>query len=238
MFARVLRLFIIFSRGRVRISWLLIPFLAACAPVITHGPRVEPGRSFGAIGGWRASLCDSGCTAGLVPPIGVYANHGFTSEDGSGAAYSLGIFVPIGILVPAAHLDFYAQAPAPPEQRRVHGGGVSVSFGHVMPYAQLGSLGPDGRGWYTTQGVVLASYRPEPEVFLNGGRGTVFEDVASVYWSPTIAYRFSGGSVFASGAFGREEIVEYDPQLALYREMGHRPVRTVLVGLSVGTRPD
>ncbi|MBD0319281.1 MAG: hypothetical protein ICV87_03045 [Gemmatimonadetes bacterium] len=231
-----MRLSIIFRRGRVRASFFLLLFLAGCAPVITHGPRVEPGRSFGAVGGWRAGLCDSGCTAGLVPPIGLYLNEGFTTREGSGPAYSLGVFVPVGILAPAAHLDLYVQAPAPPEQRSVYGGGLSASFGHLMPYVQAGSLAPDGRGWYTTQGVVLANYRPEPEVFLNGGRGTVFEDVASVYWSPTLAYQLSGASVFVSGAFGSEETVEYDPQGG-YEASGHRPVRTLMVGVSVGTRP-
>ncbi len=220
-------------RPRFLLLLLLIP--AGCAPVVTHGPRVERGRSYGLVAGWRAGLCDSGCTAGLVPPIGAYVNQGFVPGDGTGPAYSIGAFVPVGILVPAAHLDAYVQAPAPPERPLAWGGGLSASLLHVMPYLEAGTARPGARGWYTTQGLVLAAYRPEPDVFLNGGRGSVFENVASVYWSPTLAYQLPGGSLFISGAFGREETQEYDAERDRYRSTGHRPVRTLMAGASIGT---
>ncbi len=220
---------------RFRFLVVLVLLLAGCAPVVTHGPRVERGRSYGVVAGWRAGLCDSGCTAGLVPPIGAYLNHGIVPGDGAGPAYNVGVFVPAGILVPAAHLDLYVQAPAPPARPVAWGGGLSVSMLHVMPYLEAGDARPGGAGWYTTQGLVLAAYRPEPDVFLNGGRGTVFQDVVTVYWSPTLAYRFAGGSLFVSGAFGREETQEYDAERDRYRGTGHRPLWSLLAGASART---
>lgn len=219
---------------RAILSVLLL--MVGCAPVVTHSPRVQSGRDFGLVGGWRAGLCDTGCTAGLVPPIGAYYSRGFVSPDSAGAAYSISAFVPLGILFPASHVDLYAQAPAPPTQALVYGGGVSVSFGHVMPYLQAGDVALDGRGWYTTQGVVLANYRPEPEVFLNGGRGSILTDVTSTYWSPTFSYQSSRGTLFVSGAFGREAVVDYNSGQSGGRRAGSRPVSTILVGVSVNER--
>ena len=222
--------------AHVHIRFVLLLSVAGCAPVVTHGPRVEPGRSSGVVGGWRAGLCDSGCTAGLVPPIGLFGSYGFAPQGGRGAAYSVGVFVPGLILFPAAHLDLYAQAPSPPERPLVYGGGVSASVGHVMPYVQAGSLSRGRRGWYTTQGVVLANYRPEPKVIFNGGRGSVFEEVASVYWSPAVAYRGPRGTVFVSGAFGREAFGPYEANRDQSRVPGHRPVRMLLMGVSIDDR--
>jgi hypothetical protein len=216
---------------------VLLALLAAtgCAPVVMHGPRVEPGGTAGLTGGWRAGLCEEGCTAGLVPPIGAYINYGLAPYGPDGLAYQFSTLIPLGLFIPASHVDFYVQAPA--RRDLVYGGGLSISFGHVMPYAQIGNTRTDGRGWYTTQGVVLAAYRPEPDVYLEGGRDSVFEGVDIVYWSPGLAYGFGWGSVYVSGAFGRERTAEYDPRLDRFVTTGSRPVLALLGGVSLRTRP-
>jgi len=198
---------------------------AACAPVVMHGPRVVPGTEYQWAAGWRSTPCDS-CGAGLVPPIGFTARQGWAPDGPEGAAFSAGVLVPGFIFIPAASLDLYAQAPAPAD-RPVFGGGVTLSALDVMPYVQAGRTGTDGTGWYTTQGVVLAAFRSEPEVFLNGGRGTVFDRVASVYWSPTVAYQGAGFHAYLSGALGSHDpSIEGEPARRI-------PLRSLLFGVAL-----
>lgn len=190
------------SPSKLHISTVLL-CLAACAPVVTHGPRVEPGWDWGLAAGWRVTDCDS-CGAGLVPPIGTIARYGWTPDGPEGLGYSIGAMVPGFVLIPASTLDFYVQAPAPPDGVVV-GGGLTAGLRDVMPYVQAGRQDARGRGWYTTQGLVLAAYRPEPGVFLNGARGTVFEHVSAVYWSPTLAWQGEEITLYASAALGSHD---------------------------------
>lgn len=196
--------------------------LAACAPVVTHGPRVQPGRELSVAVGWRWEACDS-CGAGLVPPIGTVARYGWTPDGPDGAAYSVGALVPGFIFIPLSTLDVYAQAPVR-ANGIVFGGGLSAGVMDVMPYVQVGRQDADGDGWYTTQGFVWAAYRAEPEVFLNGSRGSVFERVSATYWSPTVSYRQGEITLYASGALGTHDggaEVGTGPR---------RPVRSLLFG--------
>ncbi|HEY0025309.1 MAG TPA: hypothetical protein VGB24_20645 [Longimicrobium sp.] len=202
--------------------------LASCAPVVTHPARVRPGTEFGMAGGWSLPACDS-CRAGLVPPIGATMRTSWTPRGPQGPGYSVGLLIPGFIFLPGSTLDLYTQMPAPPGEP-VYGGGVTVSFMDVMPYLQFGREDERGHGWYTTQGIVLAAFRPEPEVFLNGGNGIVFERVAAVYWSPTVAYHEATATLYLSGAFG-----SHDPGTA-HEPLPRQPVIAVLFGMSVQTR--
>lgn len=202
--------------------------VTSCAPVVTHPARVRPGSEFGVAGGWSRPACDS-CRAGLVPPIGTTLRTSWAPRGPEGPGYSMGLLIPGFIFIPASTLDLYTQMPAPPGQA-VYGAGVTVSFLDVMPYLQYGREDERGHGWYTTQGIVLAALRPEPEVFLNGGDGTVFERVAAVYWSPTIAYHDAHSTFYLSGAFG-----SHDPSSA-YERLARQPVIAVLFGMAVRTR--
>jgi hypothetical protein len=202
--------------------------LASCAPVVTHPARVRPGTEFGIAGGWSLPACDS-CRAGLVPPIGTTIRTNWTPRGPEGPGYSVGLLIPGFIFLPASTLDVYTQMPAAPGET-VYGGGVTISFLDVMPYLQFGREDERGRGWYTTQGIVLAALRPEPEVFLNGGDGLVFERVAAVYWSPTVAYHEAHATMYLAGAFG-----SHDPSTP-YEQAARQPVIAVLFGMSVQTR--
>jgi len=203
--------------------------LASCAPVVTHPVRVRPGFEFGMAGGWSLPACDS-CRAGLVPPIGTTLRTSWSPRGPEGPGYSVGLLIPGFIFLPAATLDLYTQLPSPPGQA-AYGGGVTASFYDVMPYLQFGREDERGHGWYTTQGIVLAAFRPEPEVFLSGGDGMVFERVAAVYWSPTIAYHEAHTTLYLAGAFGT-----HDPGTE-HGQLARQPVIAVLFGMSVRTRP-
>lgn len=214
-------------RGRLVPLHLVTIAVAGCAPMITHGPHVDEGNSFGAIAGWRTRLCDTLCTAGLVPPIGLYATHGERTK--SGAAYSITATVPIGILVPATHVDVYFQVPS--RLPTAHGAGLSLSISHVMPYVQFGRVDETGDGWYTTQGFVRAAYFPEPEVLLNGGRGSVFDNAPNTYWSSNVTYQYRGFAFWLSGAIGTERTQEYDSETDGYVNVGSRPIRSLMFGV-------
>ncbi|HEX2187465.1 MAG TPA: hypothetical protein VHG51_01145 [Longimicrobiaceae bacterium] len=197
-----------------RILRRLLPalLLGACAPVVSHAPRVEPGPTFGLVAAARP--CDSACAGSEpIPATSAVFRQGWVREDGSGPAASVGLSVPGVILFPLVELDFYVQAPAAPSAP-VFGGGVLLAIDHQMPYVQAGRVPPGGSGWYTTQGLAFVT-RTE-------GRG-----VAARYWSPALAYRLRGGElwwhVFVGGGIGtRYPDVETDPR---------RPLRFVMAGV-------
>lgn len=199
------------ASARILRLLLRLSLLGACAPVVSHSPRVEPGPSFGVV--LAARPCDSACSGREpVPATSAVFRQGWTREDGSGPAASFGLSIPGAILFPLVELDFYVQAPAAPSAP-VFGGGVLLAIDHQMPYVQAGRVPPGGSGWYTTQGLATVT-RSE-------GRGK-----AARYWSPAVAYRARAGELwwhlFVGGGIGTQyPVADADPR---------RPLRFVMAG--------
>ena len=190
--------------------------LAACAPVVSHTPRVEPGPALGVV--LAARPCDSSCAEREpVPPLGALFRHGWVRDGGTGPGFSVGLFVPGVVVLPLAELDLYVQAPAAPAAP-VFGAGLLLAADHVMPYVQAGRVPQAGSGWYTTQGFAVAT-RPE-------GRGA-----AARYWSPAVAYRLRRGDrsahLFLGGGIGA---MRSDDGTG---GRGREPLRFVMAGVVV-----
>lgn len=169
-------------------------FLAcfACAPVVTHGPRVEPGFAAGAtLGLVPAALCDS-CGA-MLPTWGAYGRYGFVPDAAGQPAVLVTGTLGLGFV----EGDLYVQAPG--TGSLAYGAGVLGSNWYVMPYLQLGRS-TRGSGFYTTQG--FAWHRYQPVTILVPPHG----DIAPRYWAPAVAYRarFREGAlhVYVSGMVG------------------------------------
>jgi hypothetical protein len=208
---------------------------AACAPVVTHSPRVEPGITvFGTMGGSRSFCSLDECETILIPQLGGGARYGRAATD-STPGFSVGFTSSIGFV--SSEVDLYVQAPA--SLGLDAGAGVLAGGSHAMPYVQLGRMLPDGSGWYTTQGFAFLAER---DVALGIDDPQV--RVTPRYWAPAIAYRTRGQygvHVYASGAFGSARVVKesYDgSDPPTERE----PVRAVLVGvvfeMQTSPRPD
>ncbi|HEY0036266.1 MAG TPA: hypothetical protein VGB66_06230 [Longimicrobium sp.] len=204
---------------------VLLASAAACAPVVTHSPRVEPGLTlFGTLGSTRSLCSQETCDTDLIPQMGGGARYGRVATD-STPGWSAAFTYSAG--VESSEVDLYVQAPASWLALDA-GAGVLAAGSHVMPYVQLGRMQPDGSGWYTTQGFAFLTERtdallPDPP----------YEEVMPRYWAPTIAYRTRGRygvHVYASGAFGSarvtlHELEEPDPRTE------RQPVRAVLMGV-------
>ena len=205
----------------------LLPLFAsvACTPVVTHGPRVEPGVHVTGTFGVARNLCDSVCALDGVPQIGIGARYGRAPEAGR-VGYSVGGTLAFGVV--SSEADAYVQLPTAPSWAA--GAGVLLSPSHVMPYVQAGRMREDGSGFYTTQGFALMAPRPrewniEEEV-----------EVAPRYWAPTLAYRAphrgAAVHVYLSGALGWMEVD--DPGVS--GDARRQPVRVLMAGFSFEQR--
>jgi hypothetical protein len=146
--------------------------VASCAPVVTHSPRVTPGPSATVTAGYsgrfacyervqwdwergeRTDHTDRACREPQHGPAPLLLSLGWgwraTPESGG---YRLGIDA---LAVPAmVHLDGYWQAPKRGGAGLDWGLGAVFSGIHVAPYAQIGRIGENGRGWFTTQMVAV-----------------------------------------------------------------------------------
>lgn len=199
---------------------------AACAPIVTHGPRPEPGVQVMATLGIPQELCDSGCEVELIPQLGFGVRSGRPAENGNFGYSVTGTF---SASILATEADLYVQAPTAPEWAA--GGGVLLSFAHVMPYVQLGRMRADGSGFYTTQGFALLTQRTN---FSFTGRDNFL--ITPRYWAPTVAYRFAHRDgavhVYLSGAFGSAGADDggLPPEIP---SRGSVPIRQVMAGVTV-----
>jgi hypothetical protein len=150
--------------------------LGACAPILTHGPRVRDGSSAGVT---AAVISNSEGEAMYV--VMPYVSHGNDRGAGNGGSQFTGQW-----MIPAAAFtdegenegliwglqgDYYRQAPIR-HDRIIHGFGVHAGFVQIMPYVQVG-LYDEGVGVFTSQGI--------------GSFGTWFGLVPeSVFWSPGV----------------------------------------------------
>ncbi len=171
---------------------------SGCLPAINHGPRVEEGRTFGAVGAYpvaiRPSLGDQPTPPVLAGPLGINLGHGWAAANRISPGYYLGLHVPI-LAIPYAQLDVYRQAPASTLEGFDLGVGANVGLWQAMPYVQFGRAEPGGSGWHTTQGVMFVRNSMTVQNWAHGWA-----------WIPSLAYRWvaPGLSVelFVTGGYG------------------------------------
>lgn len=208
---------------------------AACAPVVTHGPRVEQGLTFYGTAGGERSLCDrQTCDTSLVPQQGAGVRYG-RAASGSAPGLSAGLTVSTALM--SSELDLYVQAPASPAGLDL-GAGVLAAGTHAMPYVQAGRMQADGSGWYTTQGFAFLGSRPAHwSLSVEGGASE--ERVAPRYWAPTLAYRTRGRygvHFYLTGAFGTARAKKYRGEEPGFRTE-RQPVRAVMMGMVFDVQP-
>lgn len=178
---------------RPAITFLITIVGAGCFPVINHGPRIEEGRSFGAVGAYPLASRDSQPV--LASPLGLNLGGGWGAENPTSAGYFLGLHVPFPGLW-FSQLDVYRQAAAATLEGFDLGIGASVGVWQAMPYVQFGRAGPGGSGWHTTQGVIVVH------------NSTKVQDLAQGWaWIPGAAYRWVSPDLavelFVTGVYGR-----------------------------------
>ncbi|MFL5382273.1 MAG: hypothetical protein ACJ8GN_07135 [Longimicrobiaceae bacterium] len=188
-----------------RFAFAALPALFACAPAVTHGPRVEPGPSLVMTGGVPRPLCDewSDCHGGVTPTFGAGVRYGRVPRDAGAPAWMAGLTVPV--FDPAAvELDGFVQAPSPGAW--VWGGGALASVRHLMPYAEVGRMpAGGGDGWYLSAGYAHLFRDPTADI---GPDETDSESMARPprFWSPgagaRVNFRGVRWTVFANGSFG------------------------------------
>lgn len=207
----------------------LLLALAGCAPVVTHGARVEPGLYLGYTAGLTA-MGDSLDAPDVVTPEWVpYARYGFVGRPGA-VAGSLALSLAPDV-VTGVQGDGYLQLPSP-DPRWAYGAGIMGSRKFVMPYAQLGRSVGEGYEVYTTQAYVRRSDFTDIDVFTERGAG----EARPRYWAPTLAVRRRDGAVGlalqVTGAFGRYDRRMYDSASA--RDVTRsRPLRAVTTSLAL-----
>jgi hypothetical protein len=187
-----------------RFTLAALPALFACAPAVTHGPRVEPGASLMMTGGMPRPLCaqSTDCSAGATPTFGAGVRYGFVPRSAGGAPVLVGLTVPVFDVL-ATELDAFVQAPS--TSAWAWGGGALASTRHLMPYAEVGRMpAGGGDGWYLSAGYAHLFQDPTelgpdeafgesmarpPRWFAPGAGARV--NLRGVRWT-----------VFANGAFG------------------------------------
>jgi hypothetical protein len=204
---------------------LLLASAAGCAPIVTHGPRVEQGiTGYATLGGGRSLCSPETCETNLVPQLGIGLRYGWVATD-STPGVSAGFTYSTAVV--SSELDLYLQAPGSPYGFDA-GMGVLAARTHAMPYVQLGRMRPDGSGWYTTQGYAFLGRRQIHELFDDGD-----QTVVPRYWAPTVAYRTRGPygvHFYVTGAFGTAEARRYNPDGPGMRTE-RQPVRAVMTGV-------
>jgi len=223
-----------------RFAPALLPALFACAPVVTHGPRVEPGPALMMTGGMPRPLCenDSDCSSGATPTFGAGVRYGIVPEREGAAPVLFGLTVPIFDVV-ATELDAYVQAPS--TGAWASGVGALVSTRHLMPYVEAGRMPPGGGdGWYLSAGYAHLFQDPSTE-FMEEPFGD--EMARPPRWfapgaGARINFRGVRWTVFASGAFGsyvnRTITPQYIPDGGLVTDIvvTRRNVRTLMLGIT------
>lgn len=214
---------------------LLLACGAACAPVVTHSPRVDQGFSFFGTAGGATRLCDTlQCETQLVPQQGLGVRYG-QAATASRPGVSAAVTVSTAIL--SSEIDLYLQAPT---MLGVDlGAGLLTAGTHDMPYVQVGRMREDGSGWYTTHGFAVLSSRP-PLWTLGAHPGPGTDEVKPRYWAPTVAYRTRGRRgihLYVTGAFGSARAVAHSADTLRTPTTSTQPVRTVMMGMVFDVQP-
>ena len=186
---------------------LIAAALGACAPVLTHGPRVEPGLFVGSTAGILLSQDTAAAPDVLTPDWAPYVRYGLTGEPGD-VAGSLAVTLDASSASSLA-ADLYVQLPSR-ALGWAYGGGVAASALYVMPYLQLGQSFGRGFEVYTTQAYVHRGDFTDKRGGLDGSA----VEVRPRYWAPTLAIRRRDGALGASlqltGALGRFDERPFD----------------------------
>jgi len=185
----------------VKVAALLLLGAAACVPAVAHGPRVEPGFSFGASASVlaRAKHQTSYANPFVLGPLGLDLGYGW-----SGTETTPGVRLGAEMLFPLLPFDpdVYVQLPSKMLLGAQGGIGIAATefpIAGLMPYAQYGVVGSNRTGFYATQG------------YLHQGRaeriGFSLPAAHDDAWVSTVAYQWERGlpvwRVFATGVFGR-----------------------------------
>jgi hypothetical protein len=173
--------------------------VSGCAPYVTHSPALTPGPSLGVTTGVTAIAhsCyeqyrhDS--QGNLTRDTYTYCPEGdggpaplFLSAARTWKPESLGSGLRLGADVPPwpgweallfTQVGAFWQAPKAHTRALDWGAGTIVSAAWFAPYVQVGRIGPDRRGWYTTQMIGFA----HPVFGADEDFGTG--------WHPTLAYQ-------------------------------------------------
>jgi hypothetical protein len=208
--------------------------MAACAPMVTHGPAVLGGTHVVVTAGAGFSPCDTvTCSLTLIPQ-GALGIHTGRAASGTRPGYQVGVNASANLI--SSELDLYVQAPiryTPVDM----GAGVLLGGTHVMPYVQAGRMrARDGSGFYTTQGYVWMYRRPpDYSVYEYRPIDDAPDELAPRYWAPSIAYRTGGNHglhLYVSGAFGTARAYAFpsDDGSEMVR-LESQPVRTLMAGL-------
>jgi hypothetical protein len=226
---------------RLRFVALLLGgvFAGACHPVVTHGPRVEPGvQLFGTLGSVRP-LCDTSCGDEVVPLWGLGARYGFRSGDPEKPVGQVGFSVPL-FDPTAPEIDLYVQGPGR-YGPTAYGAGVLSSPRHVMPYVQFGQTPMRGVGWYVTPAYTW-TFSHEDLQLLDGSEGDDFH-VPPRYWSPAVTLRMPAENAvldfYLQGAFGSlvRNVADYDSTGTIWTHQ-REPIRTLLLGVTLSLSPE
>ena len=213
--------------------------LGACAPVVTHGPRVQPGLEVTVTGGTLRALCDSPCGEGdLVPRLGFGGRYGWAASDSGGVGVMAGIAFP-AVDLASPELDVYVQAPAGPRSP-VFGLGGLVSPRYVMPYAQLGWDLPASLAVYGTVG--YSWFFESPAWAWLDPPDSAYR--APRYFAPSLSVRLPtrrGGdamTLYVAGALGsfQETRTEYPPLGGPVTRVERVPVRVLMTGVTLSSR--
>lgn len=206
--------------------------MGACAPIVTHGPRVQGGTHVVVTAGAGLSPCDTvTCDLELLPQaaLGIRTGRAATATR---PGFAMGVNASINLI--SSELDLYAQAPAGFTPLDA-GAGVLLSAAHVMPYVQAGRTRENGSGFYTTQGFVWMARRQTDYAFLDPGRQGAPDELAPRYWAPSVAYRTGGRRgvhLYVSGALGTAAAYAYPPYGGSeLQRVGSQPVRWLMAGV-------
>jgi hypothetical protein len=221
---------------RTLLMLLALACAAACAPMATHGPRVQPGTTLVVTGGGGLPACDTTvCDLDLIPQAALGVRTGRPATV-TRPGFSVGANLALNIL--SSEVDLYAQAPTG-FTRLDMGAGVLLGAAHTMPYVQLGRMLEDGSGFYTTQGFVWMMKRPASYRLF--GEDSSAGELQPRYWAPTVAYRTAGRRgmhLYVSGAFGAANEYRWADDGSLAQErVGSQPVRVIMAGLVIERLP-
>jgi hypothetical protein len=213
-----------------RLVPLGLPFITACFPTITHGPRVENGFVFGVTAattsGDTHTEGDEGGFALREGTLGPFIGQGWASTDPHKPSAYLGLVVPL--FFPVSQLDLYVQAP----QAWTGGGQFAAGLGAT------GSI--EGGSLYTQFG-----FQPERGVGWQamGGYGirvsSATDQSTSPAWVGNVGLSFASGHfrglVFVQGADGRAPGYCLTEPTTQSRQCDTGPhARAVSIGVSLG----
>lgn len=153
--------------------------LGACAPMVTHPPRVDPGVYVGITTG-LVLPSDSALRLAMTPMTAPYVRYGDRLDNGWGLSGT------VAASFGARHGfqgDLYAEVPSR-TPGWVHGAGLVTAGNYTMPYVQVGRQDSTGSGWYTTHGYAWRGFQES-----TGNLFSTSDQVRPRHWTSTLTGR-------------------------------------------------